>query len=213
MTNNNPRYVTPTGVANYPWLVEPDTKFNPDGDYRVTMIFNEHTPELDYILQDLQKTLDNFYNETISDPKNAKVKSKITKADIFDEDDAGNVIMKFKQKAKIKSVKGTFDVKIAIFDSKGKPLKGVKLGSGSEIKLCFSVSPYYVPATRVCGLSLRPVAVQVIDLKEWGDPQNMKSYGFEEQEGYEEQDGDYDPPFEDTTAENISEDPIPSGDF
>ena len=61
MTNNNPRYVTPTGIANYPWLVEPDTKFNPDGDYRVTMIFNEHTPELDYILQDLQKVLDNSF--------------------------------------------------------------------------------------------------------------------------------------------------------
>lgn len=213
MTNTNPRYVTPTGVANYPWLVEPDTKFNPDGDYRVTMIFNEHTPELDYILQDLQKMLDNFYNEVISDPKNAKVKSKIIKADIFDEDDEGNIIMKFKQKAKIKSVKGTFDVKIAIFDSKGKPMKNAKLGSGSEIKLCFSASPYYVPATRSCGLSLRPVAVQVIELKEWGDPQDMSSYGFKEQEGYEEQDGDYDPPFENTTAENIDEDPIPSGDF
>ena len=29
-----PRYVTPTGTAQYPYLTKPDTKFNPDGEYK-----------------------------------------------------------------------------------------------------------------------------------------------------------------------------------
>lgn len=188
MTNSNiakvPRFTTPVGIANYPWLVEPDTKFDPEGVYKVNMVFGERDPHLDYILKDLDKMLDEYYEAIKTDPKYAKVASKIQKADLYEEDDDGNIVIKFKQRAKIKSVKGTFDVKIPIFDSKGKPLTEVKLGGGSKIKLCFSASPYYVPSTRMCGLSLRPVAVQLIELKEWGDPNSMESYGFETEDGY-----------------------------
>ena len=33
----NPRYVTQVGVAIYPHLVEPDTKFNAEGEYKVKL--------------------------------------------------------------------------------------------------------------------------------------------------------------------------------
>ena len=36
--NKLPRYVTPKGAAQYPKLNQPDTKFNPDGDYKVIQI-------------------------------------------------------------------------------------------------------------------------------------------------------------------------------
>ena len=115
---------------------------------------------------------------------------------IFDEE--GNIIVKFKQKAIIKSVKGTFEVKIPKFDSHGKPLSDCKIGGGSKIKLCFSVSPYYVPSTRICGLSLRPVAVQVVELHEYAQGGTMESYGFSEEEGgySAPEDKQDDPPFD-----------------
>ena len=202
-----PRYTTPLGVAQYPWLVEPDTKFNPDGDYKVNMLFGDKDNEhLKFILKDLANILEEYYQGIITDPKYAKAASKIQKADIYEEDTDGNIVMKFKQKAILKSIKGTHEVKIPLFDSKGKPLSNIKLGGGSKIKLCFSVAPYYVPSTRMCGLSLRPVAVQVIELKEWAEGGTMQAYGFEAEDGYEgvEAAEDDDPPFED-----FHNDPIP----
>lgn len=202
-----PRYTTPLGVAQYPWLVEPDTKFNPDGDYKVNMLFGDKDNEhLKLILKDLANILEEYYQGVITDPKYAKVASKIQKADIYEEDTDGNIVMKFKQKAILKSIKGTHEVKIPLFDSKGKPLSNIKLGGGSKIKLCFSVAPYYVPSTRMCGLSLRPVAVQVIELKEWAEGGTMQAYGFKDEDGYEgaEAAEDDDPPFED-----FHNDPIP----
>lgn len=199
--NKAPRYVTPLGVAQYPWLVEPDTKFNPDGDYKVNMLFGDSkNADLQYMLDDLNSTLDEFYQSLIKDPKYSKYASKIHKADIYEEDADGNIVMKFKQRAVIKSIKGTYDVKIPIFDSKGKPLSDIKLGGGSKIKLCFSVSPYFVPSTKMCGLSLRPVAVQVIELKEWTEGGTMQAYGFDSEDGYEGADVESmqdDPPFDD----------------
>lgn len=202
-----PRYTTPLGVAQYPWLVEPDTKFNPDGDYKVNMLFGDKDNEhLKFILKDLNNILEEYYQGIITDPKYAKVASKIQKADIYEEDTDGNIVMKFKQKAILKSIKGTHEVKIPLFDSKGKPLSNIKLGGGSKIKLCFSVAPYYVPSTRMCGLSLRPVAVQVIELKEWAEGGTMQAYGFKSEDGYEDAEAaeDDDPPFED-----FHNDPIP----
>ena len=199
--NKAPRYVTPLGVAQYPWLVEPDTKFNPDGDYKVNMLFGDtKNADLQYMLEDLDSVLEEYYQSLIKDPKYSKYASKIHKADLYEEDADGNIVMKFKQRAVIKSIKGTYDVKIPIFDSKGKPLSDIKLGGGSKIKLCFSVSPYFVPSTKMCGLSLRPVAVQVIELKEWTEGGTMQAYGFDSEDGYEDTDVESlqdDPPFDD----------------
>lgn len=205
--NRAPRYVTPLGVAQYPWLVEPDTKFNPDGDYKVNMLFGDSkNADLQYMLDDLNSTLEEFYQSLIKDPKYSKYASKIHKADIYEEDADGNIVMKFKQRAVIKSIKGTHDVKIPIFDSKGKPLSDIKLGGGSKIKLCFSVAPYFVPSTKMCGLSLRPVAVQVIELKEWTEGGTMQAYGFDSEDGYEGTDVESlqdDPPFDDADDPSV----------
>jgi len=32
------RFVSPKGIASYPYLTNPDTKFNPDGEYKVSLI-------------------------------------------------------------------------------------------------------------------------------------------------------------------------------
>ena len=183
MATNQIKYVTPIGEAHYPWLNKPDTKFNPDGVYKVVMSFKK-SPELEFMLKDLQKLLDDFYEETINNPKNSKYKTKITKVDIYEiTGEHGDFIsMKFKQNAIIKSMNGEFNAHIALFDSKGKPCPESQIGGGSRIKVCFTVAPYYVPSTRVCGLTFRPVAVQVIELKDIKGA-SAESYGFGVEEG------------------------------
>lgn len=197
----NPRYVTPTGIAMYPWLNKPDTKFDPDGFYHVNLKFEKETPELDFLLKDLEKMLEDYYQAACDNPKYAKFKSKIQKADIFEEDDDGSKILKFKQKAVIKSVKGTFNAKIALFDSKGKPSKDT-IGGGSQIKVCFSAIPYFVPSTKTVGLTLRPVAVQIISLESFNGT-SAESYGFKQEEGgYEYTPSEDDPPFEEDSLDD-----------
>lgn len=197
----NPRYVTPTGIAMYPWLNKPDTKFDPDGLYHVNLKFEKETPELDFLLKDLEKMLDDYYQAACDNPKYAKFKSKIQKADIFEEDDEGCKVLKFKQKAVIKSVKGTFNAKIALFDSKGKPSKDT-VGGGSQIKVCFSAIPYFVPSTKTVGLTLRPVAVQIISLQSINGS-SAESYGFKSEEGgYEYTPSENDSHFEEDSLDD-----------
>lgn len=197
----NPRYVTPTGIAMYPWLNKPDTKFDPDGLYHVNLKFEKESPELEFLLKDLEKMLDDYYQAACENPKYAKFKSKIQKADIFEEDDEGCKVLKFKQKAVIKSVKGTFNAKIALFDSKGKPSKDT-VGGGSQIKVCFSAIPYFVPSTKTVGLTLRPVAVQIISLQSINGS-SAESYGFKSEEGgYEYTPNENDSHFEEDTLDD-----------
>lgn len=178
------RYTTPKGFAQYPHLKEPDMKFNPEGVFSVTMRFEGMTDELKKLIEKLEAIQDKAFDETVSEA-NAMNKKKIHKADLYLEDDEGNVYLKFKQNAVIKKKDGsTANVKIAHFDSKGKPVD-VNVGRDSVIRLSFTATPYFMQSTKTVGLSLRPVAVQVIKLNEFGG-NSAEDYGFTaEEEGYE----------------------------
>lgn len=178
------RYTTPKGFAQYPHLKEPDMKFNPEGVFSVTMRFEGKTPELQALIEKLEAIQDKAFDEAVSEA-NAMNKKKIHKSDLFFEDEEGNVYLKFKQNAVIKKKDGsTVNAKIAHFDSKGKPID-VNVGRDSVIRLSFTAMPYFMQSTKTVGLSLRPVAVQVIKLNEFGG-NSAEDYGFSsDEEGYE----------------------------
>lgn len=178
------RYTTPKGFAQYPHLKEPDMKFNPEGVFSVTMRFEGMTDELKKLIEKLEAIQDKAFDEAVSEA-NAMNKKKIHKADLYLEDDEGNVYLKFKQNAVIKKKDGsTANVKLAHFDSKGKPVD-VNVGRDSVVRLSFTATPYFMQSTKTVGLSLRPVAVQVIKLNEFGG-NSAEDYGFTaEEEGYE----------------------------
>lgn len=178
------RYATPKGFAQYPHLKDPDMKFNPEGVFSVTMRFEGKTPELQALIEKLEAIQDKAFDEAVSEA-NAMSKKKITKADLYLEDAEGNIYLKFKQNAVIKKKDGsTATVKIVHFDSKGKPVD-VNVGRDSVIRLSFTAAPYFMQSTKQVGLSLRPVAVQVIKLNEFGGS-SAEDYGFSaEEEGYE----------------------------
>ena len=181
---DNIRLTTPKGYAQYPYLLEPDTKFNPEGDYKVNLAMedDETTKKL---IDKLTSILEEFYAEDGEVAKAIAKGRKVTLADIYDVDEEGRIILKFKQRAKITSKIGKkIDVKIPQFDSHGKPLAdgaGVNIGRDSVIKVNFSVVPYYMPTTKTCGLTLRPVAVQIIKLNEFTGATSAEYCGFSDE--------------------------------
>lgn len=184
---NDIRLTTPKGYAQYPYLKDPDTKFNPDGDYKVNLAMddNEATGKL---IAKLQETLEDFYDNDEEVAKAVAKGRKVIMSDIYENDEEGRIVLKFKQKAKITKKNGEkINIKLPQFDSRGKPMEAANIGRDSVIKVNFSVRPYYLPTTKTCGLSLRPVAIQVIQLNEFsGGGGTAESYGFgDEGEGYE----------------------------
>lgn len=176
------RYVTPVGVANYPRLNEPDTKFNPDGEYKVNLEFDPEDPKVKSFIEKLEAIQQEAFDEFQKDSKR-----KLGLADVYEETDDGMYSIKFKQKAKIKMKDGKIiDVNIPIFDAKGVPMKDAPIiGKDSKIKISFTIMPYCLQTTKQVGLSLRPVAVQVIDLHEYTGGGTADAYGFEAEDGYE----------------------------
>lgn len=202
---NSIRLNTPKGYAQYPYLLKPDTKFNPEGDYKVTLAMEDNEASRK-LINKLEQILDDFY-ESDSQVANAINRGKkLSKADIYEIDAEGRICLKFKQKAVITKKDGTkSSVKIAQFDTKGTPIS-VNIGRDSVLKISFDVRPYYALAMKSVGLSLRPVAVQVINLKEFGGNASASSYGFStDEEGYEAAE-DSEPPFEDEGLENNEDD-------
>ena len=170
-------FTTPKGVAQYPWLSKPDTKFSEEGEYKVSLILSKE--EAIPILKQI--------NEVFAENVAAEVKKNggkdIKKAPppyMEQLDDAGNstgkVILKFKSKAAYKP---------AIFDAKGIPMIESNVWGGSEIKINGSIAPYYTPLIGA-GVALRLRAVQVIQYVDASTGAASK-FGFEEEIGYEHQ--------------------------
>lgn len=188
---------TPAGIAVYPWLVEPDTKFNADGEYRTKLRLPKS--EVGEIINKIDaaaaEALATAKEDICKKAKNKKEeKEKLAKCvpadlpykDVIDDDgnETGEVELNFKMKAKVKTKSGKiFEQRPQLFDAKGKPIKeDITIYSGSTIKVAFQIVPFFTPLVGA-GVSLRLRAVQIIDLVSGGG--NAESYGFGEEEGYE----------------------------
>lgn len=173
---------TPKGVAIFPWITRPDTKFNPDGDYRVTLRIPRE--EAQPFIDKLQALYDDFLKtETAKLPKGKKVKQvDLPIADVYDDEgnETGEVDIKFKSKASFKDKKGNvIQRSIPLVDSKGNRIESdIALFGGSVIRVCTEPNLYNNPSLGL-GMSLRISAVQVIELVSGGGG----NFGFEAEEG------------------------------
>jgi hypothetical protein len=180
----NPRYTTPAGIAQYPYLTKPDTKFNPDGEYKISLEIPGAAA------QDIVTFLDEQFAASVAKAKKENAGKKIKEGDVpySVDEDSGKVTVRFKLKAKVTPKQGDpFEQRPAIFDAKGKPLMEAKIGGGSKVKVAYELVPYYT-AIAGAGVSLRLKAVQVIDLVEFSGGASADAYGFGEEEGYEAED-------------------------
>lgn len=194
-----PRYVTPIGVAQYPYLTKPDTKFNPDGDYKVNLEIDSKDA------QDLMSLLDEQLAASVEKAKEENKGKKIKEGDApySINEETGKVTFKFKLKAKVTTKSGeSFDQKVAIFDAKGKPLvETPNIGGGSKMKVSFEVVPFYT-ALVGASVSLRVRAVQIIELHEFSGGAGAGAFGFGEEDGYEaEESAPNNNEFKDETSE------------
>lgn len=159
------KFVTPKGTAVWPHLNTPDTKFVTEGEYHTKLrIPADEAQPLVEQLEDIRKA---YLAEAIR--KDPKVK-QFKMADLYEEevddqgDLTGNYLFKFKQKAVINTRAGTaLNMKVALFDSQKKPTD-VQIGGGSIIRVAATAIGYAMPSTKMVGLSLRPSAIQIIEL-------------------------------------------------
>lgn len=149
------KYVTPKGIAGYPKLTRPDTKFNAEGVYSTSLTMDKKTA------QPLIDKIEEAYTEEFG----AKA---LPKANWPYKEEDGQVTFKFKSKQKPK-----------LFDAKGTPIKEaaeLSVGSGSVLKVSGSISCRAVSGKNYATLYMN--AVQIIDLVEYS------SSPFEAEDGY-----------------------------
>lgn len=176
MTKEN--VVTPKGVLVYPHLNKPDTKFDKDGVWRATLrISKEDAKEL---VEQLDKQISNN-----ADNENQKRNKQVKLAPVpYKDDGEGNYEFAFKLKASgVRPTGERWNQKPVLYDAKGNLFnpKDIIWG-GSEAKVAFQASPYYVPSIGA-GISLRLKAVQILNLVTGG--QDASKFGFQEEEGFE----------------------------
>lgn len=179
------KFITsPKGAAHYPWLTEPDTKFDPAGVYKTGLIVpaEEAAPFIE--------KMEALYEEAWKAECQSKGK-KLKKAPFpwEEQEDEGTVKFDFKLKAQLETKKGTIVRKVTLVDSKGKPLnpKTIKVGGGSTIKVSFQPYLWFSPSVGF-GLQLQMAAVQVISLKEYQAGDRDYGFGEEEEGGFEASD-------------------------
>lgn len=182
--------VTPIGIAVWPHLHAPDTKFDANGVFTTKLKLEGAEAE------NLKAAIDAAIDASVKDRQAKDPKKKIKRADApykAETDDDGNetgaTLFQFKMNHKGKRKDGTeFTQKPFIFDAKKAEIVGKRIGGGSKIRVSYELSPFmnYTP-TIGQGVSLRLKAVQVIELREFSG--DAASFGFDEVEGGYEGEG------------------------
>ena len=174
------------GQALWAKLFEPDTKFDANGIYSISLTL----PEVD--AADMCEHLDALcaakFDEEVD--KKPPLKNQLSiqppYSPVYDRetgDATGEIEFKFKLKAKVNTRDGrTFEQKVAVVDAKRSPItQEIAIGNGSDVKVAFEPMTYMVAGTKKVGVSLRLKAVQVIDLVEYGSPATSV---FDEEDGF-----------------------------
>lgn len=192
--------VTPAGIAQYPSLLKPDTKFDELGVYKVNLILSaEDAAPIIKTLQEMLAEKKAELEDTLNaDQIEALGKGTLPYSREFEEDKktpTGNIIFKFKTKAAFVSRRDgkVIEKEMVVVDAKKNRMHGVAVGGGSKIKVSATYKTYYTAAIGV-GVSARLGAVQVLELREYQEGGAAASM-FGEEDGFEtETVADFDTP-------------------
>lgn len=157
----------PEGLAVYPWLNEPDTKYNPTGDFKTGVSVPAAAAAA--TVRELERIRDEFY-EALS-PKDKKIYNKVDVV-VIERDDAGeetgNILFNTKLHAVGENrVTGeTWNQAPRLWDSEGNrvALTDSPIWSGSRIVCHVQVRPYAMASSKACGINLRLRDVQIVEL-------------------------------------------------
>lgn len=180
------RLISPFGTAVYPWLNDPDTRFEPDGVYACTLRLNAEDAEP--FVNELKRIHTQAHAHHCKDQKKKQLKTAdLPVKPVIDEDtgeETGEVEVKFKLPAKVTTKTGkTWEQRPKLFDAANQPVQE-QIGGGSTIRISTEVRPWFVPTMGV-GITLRMKAVQVQELKQPSSGgSNAQDHGFDEVEGF-----------------------------
>lgn len=168
------------GKAMWAKVYDPDTKFDQNGIYSVSVLVPEE--EAQEMCEHLDSLAKKRLAEEIKDGKKKGLTFKKGYAPATDKDgnETGEIEFKIKMKAKFQSKQGQwFSQKPMVVDSKRTPMsKSTLIGNGSLVKVAFDPIPYTMMSTKITSVSLRLKGVQVINLVEYqGDL-------FEDEDGF-----------------------------
>jgi len=191
MSKKREHFVTPKAEAVWPCLNEPNTKFNPEGDYSVALVFDRNDKDFKKLSTALKTARDERFAAWAKE--NPKLRKKAKPAPVFvkdvDEDgnDTGRVLVRFKMRAggTSKRTGKAFTMKPDIFDAQGIKLDDPpNIGNGSILKVAYTLGAGgYVASAGKFYLAPQLNAVQIIELVEFGK-RDAESYGFSAEEGY-----------------------------
>lgn len=171
------------GPARGEWfhLAEPDTKFKPEGEYKVTMrptaeamapYFEDMKSIVEAALPLYQEIEDEEAKKKGKKPK--QIKASDTQPWLDCEMEDGTVVVKLKTAATFQSKKtgGIEEKNVPVVDSFGKYLSkeqiaALRIGNGTELRAIVTMRPYHMVTSGV-GVSLRLEKVQIVKLVQYG---------------------------------------------
>ena len=191
-----PTITTPVGVAVWPKLNEPDTKWKDEGEFSVKLKLDGEDAE--NLISQIKEFHALAYKVECEDHRGKKAKPpKLKCADpsykpAVDEDEEeipGVYLFNCKRRASGEVKKGPragtkWTARVMLFDSKGQPIpKNVEIWGGSLLKCSITLEPWYTPSLGF-GIKLGLQAVKVLELVQRGQ-RSAADFGFDaEEEGY-----------------------------
>ena len=178
------KLTTPKGTAIYPWLNEPNRKFDQIGVYSVNLRMNgEDATEF---ISAITKVRDEYHDEQTKEMKKKLKKADLPVMEVVDDqgEETGEVDLKIKLKAGYEYDGKTITQRPTLIDAKQQPMANdILIGSGTTLRCGVEVAPWYVPTMGI-GVSLRLRVAQIIDLVEFGGG-GAAAYDFNNEEGFE----------------------------
>lgn len=178
------KLTTPICRFQYPKLIEPETKFNPEGAFKVTALIDPR--DADEVATALDGLLDRHKESLKAQAPTQKFKLADLPWTYEEVDGTPYFIVKAKMKASGVDRDGRrWNRAPALFAANGsavtdrEALKG--MWSGTTGRVSFEACPFY-QATIGAGITLRLKAVQIISLVQSGG--SAESFGFEEADGW-----------------------------
>lgn len=200
--------ITGIGVAVFPFVNQPSTKFNPDGEYNTRLRLGG--PEAEKLIAQIDDFTERAYRaELLYHGKKSLKRSEFLPYKPATDDEGneipGEFVFSFKKKAITRSKDGQeFRHTVMLVDAKkGAFPRSTLIFGGSKIRVGFALVPWFTPAFGF-GVRLQLDVVQVIDLVTKGGV-SLDDYGFEEEDGFVAEAAD------ETPSDEGSDDDVESG--
>ena len=223
------KITTPRAPAVYPKLdfANPDygTEAYPieGGAFSVQVRLVKSDPQVQALLAKLEKVMAQSEAEALEKfaalpvatrKKLGEPKRQEFYTDVYDEEEneTGEIILKFKMKHSGTTAKGKDWKRYPqLIDAKLQKLKkGTAIWGGSIVRVSGGALPYWVAGQASYGVSLQLEGVQVIELVSAGG-RSASEMGFEEEEGYDASEGFSEEDTSDDTDDNAGDDKAPAG--